>query len=233
MLQAARRCSLNTTTRLAPDPTPTKAASSSVSALIRLISRQIDPNPQLRARTVSAIIAGGNVTVPTGRTVGSTFAHIPLCTSTSETSCVIAYSTFPGLPPADSDFGRPGQGVSLQSGQTATVGVQVACVNPANIGGGTAALSPLFPTSTMPPPSPSVTTPWVTYPGLYTANCQSADGATWLQVTTDARPGDNRPTVSETLGPAWGYHPDDINLALGNLVNDVRLQEKAYRAHHG
>ena len=38
------------------------------------------------------------------------------------------------------------------------------------------------------------------------------------------------PLVSETLGPAWGYHLDDINLALGNLVNDVRLQEQAYAA---
>ena len=68
---------------------------------------------------VSAIIAGGNVAVPIGRDVGSTFKHLPLCTSTGQTSCVIAYSSFPELPPADSLFGRPGQGVSLQSGQTA------------------------------------------------------------------------------------------------------------------
>jgi Protein of unknown function (DUF3089) len=199
--------------------------------LIRLLSSQVDPDPALRSRTVSAIIAGGNVAVPTGRNVGATFGHLPLCTSTNEISCVIAYSTFPKQPPADSDFGRPGQGVSLQSGQTATAGVQVACVNPADLGGGTAALRPLFLTSTMPPPPPSVATPWVTYPNLYTANCQTADGATWLQVTDVAGTGDDRPVVTETLGPTWGYHLDDINLALENLVNDIRLQENAYTAH--
>ncbi len=198
--------------------------------LIRLLSSQVDPNAKLRARTVSAILAGGNVALPTGRDVGSTFTHLPLCTSTSQTSCVIAYSTFPKRPPLDSEFGRPGQGVSLQSGQTASTGVQVACVNPADLGGGTAELTPLFPASTLPPAPPSVTTAWVTYPAMYSASCQSAGGATWLQVTDVAAPGDNRPAVSEALGPAWGYHLDDINLALGNLVNDVRLQEQAYAA---
>ena len=201
--------------------------------LIRLLSSQVDPNPGLRTRTVSAIIAGGNVAVPTGGTVGTTFTHLPLCTSTGQTSCVIAYSTFPGQPPADSKFGRPGQGVSLQSGQTAAAGVQVACVNPADLGGGTATLTPRFRTSTIPPPSPRVTTPWVTYPDLYSAACRTADGATWLGVNDVAGPGDSRPVVTETLGPTWGYHLDDISLALGDLVDDVRLQEVAYTAHHG
>ena len=201
--------------------------------LIRLLERQIDPNSTLRNRMVTAIIAGGNVTVPIGQDVGSTFKHVPLCTSGGETSCVIAFSTFPQRPPADSLFGRPGQGVSLQSGQTATTGVQVACTNPAALHGGTAVLDPLFLTKTMPPPAPPVTTPWVSYPDLYSAQCQNADGASWLQVTSDAGSGDARPTVSESLGPRWGYHVDDINLTLGNLVDDVVIQEQAYAAMHG
>jgi hypothetical protein len=41
-----------------------------------------------------------------------------------------------------------------------------------------------------------------------------------------------RPLVTETLGPTWGYHLDDINLATGNLVADVRAQERAYTASH-
>jgi hypothetical protein len=188
--------------------------------LIRLLASQVDPDPALRARTVVAILAGGNVTVPTGRTVGATFRHLPLCTAEAETGCVIAYSSFPGQPPPDSLFGRPGQGVSLQSGQTATEGVQVACVNPAAIGGGTADLIPYFPAG------PPVTTPWVTYPDLYSATCRSAGGATWLQVSDLTVAG--RPVVSETLGAAWGYHVDDINLALGNLVDDVSAAEAAW-----
>jgi len=201
--------------------------------LIRLLESQIDPNSTLRGRMVTAIIPGGNVAVPVGKDVGSTFKRIPLCTSSGETSCVIAYSTFPDRPPADSLFGRPGQGVSLQSGQTATVGVQVACTNPAALRGGAAELDPQFLTSTMPPPAPSVATPWVSYPGLYTAQCRDGGGASWLQVTSDAGPADARPVVTESLGPRWGYHLEDINLTLGNVLNDVAVQERAYTATHG
>ena len=198
--------------------------------LIRLLSSQVDPNPALRARTVVAILAGGNVTVPTGETVGATFRHLPLCTAEGKTGCVIAYSSFPSQPPADSQFGRPGQGVSLQSGQTATEGVRVACVNPAAIGGDSAVLDPYFLEAQSTPPPPPITTHWVTYPGLYSATCRSGGGATWLQVDTLAPAG--RPVVTELLGPAWGYHLDDINLALGNLVQDVRAAEATYASNH-
>ena len=200
--------------------------------LIRLLSAQFDSNAALRSRMVSAIIAGGNVTVPSGKTVGSTFRHIPLCTSTGETGCVIAYSSFPGQPPANSVFGRPGQGVSLQSGQTTRAGLQVACVNPAAVGGGAAALSPLHHLDAA-RRARAVTTPWVTYPDLYSAACMTDSGATWLQVTTTRGAGDPRPTVTEPLGPTWGYHLQDINLALGNLVDDIQMQEAAFlEAHH-
>jgi hypothetical protein len=33
--------------------------------------------------------------------------------------------------------------------------------------------------------------------------------------------------VSATQGPIWGYHLDDVNLALVNLVADVATQEAA------
>ena len=199
--------------------------------LIRLLASQVDDDPALRARTVSAVLAGGNVTVPIGADVGATFRHLPLCTSPGEDGCVIAYSTFPSEPPADSLFGRPGTGVSLQSGQTAGTGVQVACVNPA-APGGIGPLSPLFLTVTQALPAPPVTTRWVTYPLLYTAACASSGGATWLQVTPIGGTGGSRPTVTERLGPRWGFHLDDINLAAGNLVDDVRAQEVTYQRTH-
>ncbi len=189
--------------------------------LIRLIAEQIDPNPSVRKRLVTAILAGGNLQVPTGKTVGATFHNIPLCTSTSMPGCVIAYSTFGTQPPSDSLFGRPGAGASLMSLQLTTAGQQVACVNPASIAGGTAGLSPYF------PQGGSVA--WVTYPHLYTASCDTANGATWLQVNTINAAGDTRPVVTASLGPTWGYHADDINLALGNLVSDVAALEAAPR----
>ena len=45
--------------------------------LIRLLHNEIDPNPRLRKLMVSAILLGGNVTVPVGRDVGGSFTHIP------------------------------------------------------------------------------------------------------------------------------------------------------------
>ena len=202
--------------------------------LIKLLEAQIDPNPTLRSLMVTAIIAGGNVTVPTGETVGATFQHIPICTSSDLAGCVIAYSSFPSQPPADANFGIPGQGISLNTGQTATTGVQVACVNPADIAGGTARLKTYWPLSppppipSMAPPAPAVTTPWIEYPNQYTATCEHSGNASWLQITPVGAKKDTRPLVSEIFGATWGYHFQDINLSLGNLVTDVHNAEVAY-----
>lgn len=212
--------------------------SQGAAALLRLLAKQVDPDPSLRARLVVAILAGGNVIVPPGKTVGGSFQHIPLCTAGAQTGCVIAYSTFGSEPPAGTDFGRPGQGVSIFNEQYATTGVQVACVNPAALGGGTADLIPYFPApnSGFPDPTSGVqvtnpqTIPWVAYPGEYSASCRTVGGATWLQVSHIG--GGSRPVVSEILGPDFGYHPFDINLALGNLITDVTREEAAYTAAH-
>jgi hypothetical protein len=197
--------------------------------LIRLLRSQVDPNPVLRRRMVSAVILGGNVQVPIGKTVGGSFRHIPLCGSARATGCVIAYSTFGHVPPLTSDFGRPGQGVSLQSGQRAAADQQVACVNPVTFSNAAGSLLPFFLSATTPVRGVTVGTPWVSFPGLYTARCQHRGGATWLQVTPTSLPSDPRPTVTASLGPDWGYHVDDVNLALGNLVADVRQEEASYR----
>jgi hypothetical protein len=197
--------------------------------LIKLLKSQVDPSQKLRRQLVSAVILGGNVQVPVGRDVGGTFAHIPACSSAASTGCVIAYSTFPSTPPALALFGRPGQGVSLQSGQTAKVGQRVLCVNPATLSSTSGPLQPYFLTVTARPKGIKVTTPWVTFPGLYTAGCETAGNATWLQVDTASVPGDPRPTVKENAGPLWGYHVSDVNLALGDLVGDVAAQEASFR----
>lgn len=198
--------------------------------LIRLVRQEIDPDPSVRARTVLAILAGGNLQVPTGKTVGATFRHVPLCTRTGETGCAIAWSSFPSEPTPSSPFGRPGKGVSIQAGETATRGEQVACTNPAALGGGTAALDPYFVGAQVPALSPPATTLWVTFPGLYRARCEHEGDVTWLQV--DHATGTGRPVVSETAGRPFGYHADDVNLALGNLLADVAAAEATYTAAH-
>jgi hypothetical protein len=140
--------------------------------LIRLLHDKVDPSAKLRAQMVSAIILGGNVQVPTGKDVGGSFAHIPTCDSSRATGCVIAYSTFGSEPPPTTNFGRPGQGVSLQSGQSISKGEQVACVNPANFSSAPSSLLPYFLSTTSSVPGATVSTPWVAFSGLYTAQCE-------------------------------------------------------------
>jgi hypothetical protein len=192
-----------------------------------LLEHLVDKVPALRSRLVVAVILGGNVEVPPGRLLGGTFEHIPACDRTGETGCVIAYSAFPSTPPADALFGRPGQGVSLQSDQTAKRGRRVVCVDPAALSGGSALLDSVFPVPSGAP------TPWVAFPGLYRARCEQQDGASWLEVTKATRRGDHRPTpVSEQGGPAYGYHVFDLPLAQGDLVDDVAAAEEAWTAAH-
>ncbi len=202
--------------------------------LIRLLRAEVDNDPSVRKLLVSAIILGGNVQVPTGQDVGGSFQHIPACTSPTQVGCVIAYSSFPSQPPTGAPFGYPGQGVSLQSGQTASTGQQVLCTNPADLGSTAAApLEPYFPSAGVTVSGRSFSTPWVAYPGRYTAQCLTGGGASWLQVTPDGTASDPRPEVRELLGPTWGFHQDDVNLALGDLVSDVQAEVAAMTGHAG
>lgn len=195
--------------------------------LIRLLRSQVDPSRQLRKKLVSAIILGGNVQVAKGRNVGGSFRHIPTCASASETGCVIAYSTFASEPARNAVVGRPGQGVSIMSGQATRRGQQVACVNPTNFSSMAGDLVPMYPTVVH--LVPGVVTPWSAFPQMYSAQCKQQGGAGWLQVRRILPPRqDLRPSVTNE-GPVWGYHIDDVNLALGNLVLDVAYEEASYR----
>lgn len=206
--------------------------------LIHLISAELDHDPSVLRRLLVAVIVGGNLQVPVGKRVGATFTKVPLCTSDSETGCAIAFSSYPSQPPQDSVFGRPGQGVSLQSGQTARAGQQVACVSPAALGGGSGTLDPYVLKATQLTLTESVPTPWVTYPDLYSASCKQGGGASWLQVTSLAGTSRTRPVVNDDVvgnygggtGPAWGFHSYEFSLTIGNLLQDVVREEAAWDA---
>jgi hypothetical protein len=207
--------------------------------LIHLIATELDHEPAVLHRLLAAVLVGGNLQVPEGKTVGATFTGVPLCTSAAETGCAIAFSSYPSQPPADSVFGRPGQGTSLQSGQTATTGQQVACVNPAALDGGSGDLVPYVPKATQLGLTEKVSTRWITYPRLYSAQCEQGDGATWLQVASLAGKSRTRPVVNDHVlgdlggtGPAWGYHGYEYGLTLGNLLTDIAGQEAAWQAQH-
>src|SRR6266487_3784410 len=93
--------------------------------LIQLLKTEVDPNPKLRRQTVSALLLGGNVTVPEGKDVGGDFQNIPACRSAKETHCVVAYSMYAQQPPPDGLFGKTRVGAGPDGGN-----VQVLCVNP-------------------------------------------------------------------------------------------------------
>jgi len=205
--------------------------------LIALLRNVIDPNPALRRLVVSAVLLGGNVTVPVGQDVGGDFQHLPACRGATQTGCVIAYSSFDHTPPTDSLFGRVGQGVSSLSGSgAAAAATQVLCTNPAALAGGTGPLQSYVPTRAFPGPigpetnlATNLPTAFVSYPQLYTATCENAGGASWLQINDIGTTTDPRPRVADTLGPTWGLHLADVNIAIGNLVSVVGRQAVAYR----
>jgi pimeloyl-ACP methyl ester carboxylesterase len=201
--------------------------------LINLLQREVDNDQGLRARLVSALILGGNVEVPTGDDVGATFQHIPACRAPTQTGCVIAYSSFPAQPPPDAVFGIAGQGIDAAANQTSTGDTEVLCTNPASLGNpdATAALDPYFWIADR-PSRKVLTTDWVAFPELYTAQCRHADSASWLQINDIGAATDTRTRLSLTNGPQWGYHAYDINVSLGNLVSDVNTEVAAYLAAH-
>lgn len=176
--------------------------------LLALLQEEVDGSPALRARLVSALLLGGNVKVPARRDVGGDLQNVPLCRSTTQQGCVVTYNTYPGPPPADALFGRPDPARHLVA----------ACTDPAALAGGSGELRPYLPSQGRYP------TAFVTYPSYLRAVCRSEGGRAWLQVSYQRVPGDRRPVVPLTLGPAWGLHQVDVNLALGDLVDLVRTE---------
>jgi hypothetical protein len=195
-----------------------------------LVAAEIDPKPAMRAKLISALLLGGNVTVRKGKDVGGDFKHIRACHSTTQLECVVAYSTFNAPVPAKSRFGR-----------TKSAGRQVLCTNPAALGGGSAAVDTIFPTEPFAPSNPisigirllgvslpTAPTIWIHVPRSYRARCSSAGGANVLQIS----PLNGAPTPKASPDPTWGLHLMDANIALGNLVQLVRVQGAAYARRH-
>ena len=204
--------------------------------LVQLIQKEIDTKPAVRKRLVAAYLMGGNVTVPKGRDVGGDFRHVPACRKRTQTGCVVAFSTFDRTPPADALFGRSNTSFSRVRPQS-PADTEILCVNPAALSGGAAPLRAYFPahtnlgilTSSF-AALPSVPTPWITFPGLYRGECRNEDGAQWLQVDEVRAGADTRPALVNSLGPSWGLHLVDANVAVGDEVALAGAQARAWSA---
>ncbi|MGQ0732192.1 MAG: DUF3089 domain-containing protein [Acidobacteriota bacterium] len=207
--------------------------------LTRLMAEQVDGKP-VQSRLVSGMLLGTTLPVPKGKDVGGAFKTVPLCRAPGQTGCVITYASFRSTlpPPATTLFGRV-------SGE----GLEGACTNPAALGGGSGALhayltgSGSLIASAVPQKhlwsnsGGLVDTPFVSVPGMLTARCTSNEHASYLEVTVKGDQSDARADdIPGDLGAAgkvqanWGLHLIDVNLAMGNLVEVVGVQAKAFAA---
>jgi hypothetical protein len=203
--------------------------------LRQLLAKEVDPKPAVRSRVVSAILLGGNVLVKKGKGVGGDFQHLAACRSASQLGCVIAFSTFNAVPPKGAVFGVAGSGRALVPGQD-TKGTEVLCTNPAALGGGSAALTSIYPSAPFAPgttigalttqvglPTPIIATPWV-QARAFTARCSREGGANVLRITGEA----GAPLLKALPDATWGLHLVDANIALGDLVGLVHGQAARY-----
>ena len=206
--------------------------------LTALIKNEIDGKP-VQSRIVSALLPGTSLPVPKGKDVGGAFQHMPLCHAVNQTGCVITYASFRATspPPTNSHFGKvTGEGMIS------------ACTNPAALGGGSGELHSYLRTNgsgivsaaeVVPGPwvkdAPPITTPFVSVPGMLTAECVANDSASYLAISVHSDPAG--PRASDIKGDVvvggqvladWGLHLIDVNLAMGNLVDIVGRQSKAY-----
>jgi len=198
--------------------------------IMRLIAAKVDGKPD-QAKLVSAIVMGFSLQVPKGKDVGGTFKNIPLCTSASQTGCVITFSSFRAdVPPAEKAMFGAGQGDMV-----------AACTNPAALGGGKAT-NPKAYWSTADKAwvkNKKITTPFVMTPGLITTECVNEHNHTYLKVTVNADPADPRIDDPGTdvmangkPDPNWGLHLNDANIAMGDLVDILGKQAAAWKKAH-
>ena len=206
------------------------------SLLKRLIAEEIDGKPTQKLM-LSAMLAGTNVLVAKGKSVGGDFKATPLCRKSDQTGCVMAWVTFREAtpPPANARFGR-----------TDIANREVACTNPAKLGGGDAPLRAILPTRSIGADLAVAPTAWtsdqkpistshVSLPGLYSGACMSKDGANYLAVRLSAGPPNGRvsdPGGDLKFGPViakdWGLHLLDVNIVQQDMVDLIGIQLSAW-----
>jgi len=208
--------------------------------LAELVKKEIDGKP-IQRRILSVTLAGYRLQVPVGKDVGGEFQSIPLCHSAKQLGCVINFASFraDNPPPADAKL----------FGASAGAGLQAACVNPAALGGGSGPLHAYLASGIEPPivdsvppgpwtqPTKKIGEPFVEVPGLLSAECRNDGTHHYLAISIHSAPGAARTdaitgdvVVDGNVRADWGLHVIDMNLAMGNLIDIVREEGRAYLA---
>lgn len=179
----------------------------------RLLAGHFDRDPELRRRLVLAMPIGGHVDVRPGERMHGSFTSIPTCSSGDELGCVIAYRSFEEGAKFDLEKNKP------------PPRLEEACVSP----------SPTDTLASMYLPTnrrgkrrlkgiDDVTTPWVSYPSMYSAHCvDGGEGFRYLAISPIK--GDPRTpplTLSDMpFKKVLGLHILDFQLAQGDLVSQL------------
>ncbi len=205
--------------------------------LKQLLADVIEKDPAMRGKVIAAYLAGTNVAVPPGGTVGGDLKVMPLCTKKTDTGCVVAWVTFraDAPPPANSRFGK-----------VPTAGMVAACVNAAQLLGGATNDAILgakgaglgsTPMGNWTSDGAVVTTPFVAVPGLISTQCVSKDGFSYLALTVNADPKDPRTdtivgdvVLNGVIAKDWGLHLIDMPSEMGDLVKLSDVQARAWMA---
>jgi pimeloyl-ACP methyl ester carboxylesterase len=203
--------------------------------LTRLVATAIDGKPAQK-QLISAMLIGSSVPVPVGKDVGGVFPTIPLCRSADQAGCVVTYASFRANSP-------PTKASRFAQGDRP--GTEAGCTNPAALGGGKAETHAYLnaggnmliesPGDAWSKDGAPVTTPFVSVPGLLSAQCVKQDGFNYLAVTVNADPADPRTDtiagdvkVGNVILQDWGLHLIDMNLAQGDLVDLTARQYAAW-----
>jgi hypothetical protein len=215
---------------------------------------------ELRDRLLVGMPLGGLVYVAKGERAGGSLADVPLCQSPVETGCLITYRSYPEGFTFETGLARGANDLLNAEGFTYTTYDPArhvaACVNPAlgaavpataaTDGYGAALtgdavrvltgtwLVGLFEELQF----GAVTTPRAKdYPGRYTAACRHSEKAgDYLAVGLHAPGAEVRDDPLDLDGvishTGLGLHLYDVNLAMGDLVTQVRLKAAVWRASH-
>jgi hypothetical protein len=137
---------------------------------------------------------------------------------------VLSFSSYPATsPPVEGAL----FGVVRDDGQPAL------CVDPVAVAGEDGLADAVLPTATSllggVAGFEDVTTPFVSLPGALRTSCATSGGYGYLAVE-QADPADQRPVgglLEQRLGPTWGLHLFDANLAQDDLIAVVAAQAEA------
>jgi hypothetical protein len=201
--------------------------------LTTMMTTDVDPVAEVRAKLISALLIGGGIAVPEGAAVGGTFKNIPLCTQAKQLGCVVAYNSFTKeVPP----------GATSTFAHASTAGQMNGCTEPATLAGhagkryqgsyialnlGNKSL--LLPDGIDKLPK-DITTPFVLYRDVLRGECKYVAGASYLEISLEMSSSDPRPPPPyrfSVIESALGLHLYDYNIELDDLLEMVQLQAKA------